>query len=97
MRVHEFCCTTCGFETTSSGGRASGMMAIMQTIVCHDCHRLYDIQTGFWDEPLSLEEIQRKLICRQDVRHRTSIWNHPGPRPVCGTVLERGRMTALWD
>lgn len=94
---YEICCTNCGFQATSSGGRDLGMAAITQTIVCHDCHRLYDVQTGSWDFPISLEEARQKLTCRQDASHRVSVWNHPGPCPVCGTALERGRQTAIWD
>ena len=94
---YEFCCTNCGFEARTSGRRDMGMSAITQTIVCYDCRMLYDVMTGSWDFPLSPEETQRRLVCRKDAKHRVSVWNHPGPCPVCDTLLERGRQTAIWD
>ena len=73
------------------------MDALTQTIVCHDCRKLYDVYTGSREFPRSSEKAPLKLTCRQDASHRISVWNHPGPCPVCGTVLKRGLQTAIWD
>lgn len=44
-RTFQFECPQCQYRATVSGGADHGVNCAVQTIVCHDCHRLFDVLT----------------------------------------------------
>ncbi len=41
-RSYLFECTKCGYKAKVSGGTDEGLNCCIQTILCRDCHKLYD-------------------------------------------------------
>ena len=41
-----FSCNKCGYEASVSGGIDYGFVAVVQTMICHDCHKFVDVLIG---------------------------------------------------
>ncbi len=44
-RTFQFECPQCQFPARVAGGADAGINCAVQTIVCHDCRRLFDVFT----------------------------------------------------
>jgi hypothetical protein len=42
-KTYLFECSLCQYQARISGGADSGLHCKIQTVVCHDCHQLYDV------------------------------------------------------
>ena len=38
-----------------------------------------------------------RLACPRSKRHAVRPWEHPGPCPKCGSLMDVGDMLLLWD
>ncbi len=103
--LYEFKCPECGYSAEVSGDDDVGMGAVTTTIACKTCKKLLDVVIS--EEPwlvtlgepgLSWDpDFQPKIQCKKSARHNLQRWTFPGACPKCGTMMERGEMTARWD
>ena len=94
-QTYEFRCPSCGYRAEVSGGDDAGMVACTTTIICEDCRKLFDITTDLLDS--STEDKQPEFRCPKQASHRVHKWSANGPCPRCGTRMEKGKLTILWD
>lgn len=90
---YRYVCSSCQYEANVSGGPDAGMLCCTQTIVCHDCQRLYDVITVDRQEPGR----EHPLACPRSHLHSVSPWTHPASCPKCGTLMDQEGLTILWD
>ena len=93
--LHEFTCTGCHHRAELSGGDDVGMACMTTTILCEDCHELYDVVIS--EKPWEGAEKAREPSCPEHESHTVRRWTDPGPCPRCGETMERGGKTVMWD
>ena len=91
----QFSCPGCGFRAEVSGGDDAGMEVITTTVLCEDCHNLFDVVID--DIGGSQNPKPRALRCPKSPRHKVGRWASGGPCPRCGKPLIKGGSVCLWD
>ena len=102
-RRFRFECRSCGYWVEVSGGNDRGFFATTRTVSCESCLQLYDVDTT--DKlpstrpslAMQPDRDSSDLHCPKSAGHHVKPWQHPGPCPMCGAELLRGKMTVLWD
>jgi rubrerythrin len=96
-----FRCPDCGFETNVSGGHDMGMACVTQTYSCAECGGLFDFTVSEAPWAFDPKDTPKTVPCRmarRPAKHTATLWEHPGPCPVCGATLSReDEPTVLWD
>jgi hypothetical protein len=95
-----FTCPECDYKAEVSGGKDRGLSASIQTMTCLDCSILVDVQVGHYeqDEETGNEQfIPEPGRCPECCGTNLEEWEKDGPCPKCVGVMEKGKMTALWD
>ena len=65
-----FTCEICDYSVEVSGGIDYGMIAVVQTVTCHDCEHLVDVligregQEGPTGDPEYDKDLQTCPLCR---------------------------------
>jgi hypothetical protein len=93
-----FTCKSCDYSVEVSGGPDIGMHVATRTISCRECQNLYDVvvSENAWEQDESKQNRKRPK-CPKSKKHSVSLWEHPGPCPKCGEIMEMGEMSLLWD
>ena len=96
-----FNCNKCDYETSVSGGRDCGMLAVVQTMVCESCKELVDVLIGSEgqdDRKTGDKETDSRMgLCPKCKGKNVSIWEEPFPCPKCKGKMTKGRLELLWD
>jgi hypothetical protein len=99
--TYRLVCGSCGYEVEVSGGDYAGMIVTTTTVLCERCEASSDAFSsrrpkdptegeGYDFEPV-------ELACPRSKRHAVRPWEHPGPCPKCGSLMDVGDMLLLWD
>jgi predicted RNA-binding Zn-ribbon protein involved in translation (DUF1610 family) len=91
---YRFTCPACGYKADVSGGDDAGRIVATATILCADCAELQDVATASLAHP---HHTSSAIHCERSVAHRVRRWKHPGPCPVCGATMNKGKLVLLWD
>lgn len=95
-QLRQFKCGSCGYEAEVSGGPDCGMIAQTVTVACEECKSLQDAVVILMDGR-SGEHKRKPLRCGRSAKHRVRLWTEAGECPKCGTPMETGEVTCLWD
>ncbi len=96
-----FTCPNCEYSAEVAGGRTFGFLAVVETIVCHDCKKLYDA-TANEEAPdvpgdiLTYEGLTG-IRCPKSEKHNFTTWKDPWLCPKCETPMEEDGIPLLWD
>ena len=93
---YEFECQSCDYSTIISGGDDTGMQCLTTTIICLECQDLHDVLTSKYPW-IGVEILENDLECPNGSKHGVNRWEHDGPCPKCGTILNRKDLVVLWD
>jgi hypothetical protein len=100
-RTHRFTCPNCEYSDDVSGCRAFGFFAVIETITCHDCKKLYDAtaneNTSDIPGDIMTYDGLTGICCPKSKSHRFSLWAEPWLCPKCATPMEEGGLYELWD
>ena len=97
---YEVRCGGCGYRTEVAGGKDVGMMAVVQTMTCHDCKDLVDVLIGQYGEegPIGDPEFDNKLrSCPRCDGKKVVPWDENRPCPRCSSHMIPGELTVMWD
>lgn len=96
---YRFVCGSCGHEAEVSGGGDAGMIVTTKTVLCERCAVLYDVVTSRRPmDPAGGHDFGPvEISCPRSKRHTVRPWEHPGPCPKCGTLMDMDDMVLLWD
>lgn len=90
-------CSSCGYQTESSGKLDFGMVGVVEPFICSDCKELVDILI------CSIEEIQNQnpktLLCSNCKSKNIIKWKTLNrPCPKCGGKMNKsGDLVIHWD
>jgi Zn finger protein HypA/HybF involved in hydrogenase expression len=93
----EFRCDTCGYTAEVSGGPDAGFYVLVETMVCNDCKELVDVLIGGKPQPAG---DPKKVTPRCPICHDSDVspWDTRNrPCPKCGSSMEQGEVTVMWD
>ena len=99
-QLQEFRCPQCAYQETVTGGLGFGMEAVLVTVSCRECERLYDAVADQKSYEMSDEAEGAEatgLECPKKAGHFVSLWEQEGPCPKCGAAMKAGRMDLCWD
>ena len=97
---YELKCEGCGYSAVVSGGKDVGMVAVVQTMTCHDCKDLVDVLIGRYgeegpiDDAVSAHELGS---CPECGGKKVVPWDETRPCPSCGTQMVPGELAVMWD
>ena len=97
---YSFKCDKCGYEAFVSGGMDFGFVAVTQTMVCYDCHKLVDVLIGSCGVvgKTGDPEIDPVIgLCPDCNGKNVSVWEESGPCLKCGGTMIKGELVLLWD
>ena len=101
-----YICPKCGYSAHVCGGREVGMLAVLKTFSCRQCHTLSDIQIGEYGqdyadmiEKIVISPIPVELKCPECNSTNIRPWNPiKRPCPKCGAIMKADPMSeVLWD
>ena len=96
----EFTCGGCGYRAEVAGGKDAGMMAVLQTMTCHDCKDLVDVLIGQYGEdgPIGDPELDKRLgSCPRCGGKKVVPWDELRPCPRCDSKMTQGELIIMWD
>ena len=96
----QFTCENCGYRAEVSGGKDFGMVAVVQTMVCHSCNQLVDVLIGRYgtEGPTGDPDYDKGLgVCSGCHGNDVVAWEETRPCPKCDGRMIEGQTTALWD
>jgi hypothetical protein len=100
-QLFRFYCSECGYEAEVSGGRDVGMLAVVRTMTCKDCHDLVQVLIGGHGEdgPTGDPEFDKDLgLCPLCEGKNVNSWTRKHPCPKCGAKMDRDDSpTVMWD
>ena len=101
-QMRKYRCPSCRYAETDAGGRSCGMIAVIETILCRDCRRLYDaIAEETPDEALQEDGRVRGNLtgirCPVSENHSFIRWRKPWPCPRCNTQMVASKLALNWD
>jgi len=98
---YEFKCGGCGHRAEVSGGKDIGMMAVVQTMTCHDCKDLVDVLIGQYGEEGAADnhELNKRLgSCPQCEGTKVVPWDEARQCPRCASQMVPDELTiTMWD
>jgi hypothetical protein len=97
---HPFRCPACDYAINVSGGPDMGMSCYTQTIHCKSCKEVGDVVTlrFEWRQwPARDRDSTDVPNCPADEMHAVVAWSNGGPCPKCGTAMEQGADSIMWD
>jgi Zn finger protein HypA/HybF involved in hydrogenase expression len=102
----DYICPTCGYSAHVCGGHDWGIVAVLKTFTCKECHTLSDVQIGEYGRNYkdmvnqnTIDPIPEELICPGCKSYNVRPWNpNNRPCPKCGTRMKEDPMSEMmWD
>lgn len=99
---YEFQCTNCGYTVCVSGKKDYGFRAVVETMVCGDCHTLTDILIGAYgkDGLTGDPDYDNDIgVCPGCRGRNLSKWPKLHPCPKCGARMDNIGIgpSLMWD
>lgn len=90
---YTFVCEECGYNASVSGGKDSGYLLDVETMICNYCHELVDVAIGPADGVIFEKEIEEEVMedigkCPECGRKKLSSWSPEAKTcPKCGKQM----------
>ena len=98
---YSFSCGNCDYGEVLSGGKDTGMEAVVQTMVCRKCEIVTDVLIGQYGKegPTGDAAFDKPLGKCPKWRAKKHLvpWEEGMPCPKCGGHMPKGELCALWD
>jgi hypothetical protein len=100
-QTHGFICPNCEYLAEVAGGRTFGFYAVVETIVCRDCKKLYDATANekapdIPGDILAFDGLTG-IHCPKSKKHSFTAWTDPWLCPKCDTPMDKGGLFVCWD
>jgi len=97
---YQFECKKCGYQAEVAGGKDCGMVAVVKTMICSQCHELIDVLIGHHGkegrsgDPEYDKDLGHCPLCQGiDIVS----WGRARPCPKCSNKMKKGPGVLLWD
>jgi len=98
---HQYKCENCGYSAVVSGGIDCGFVAVVQTMICHDCERLVDVlvgRCGFVGPTGDLEYDKELGLCPRCHGNNLTTWTDLRACPKCDdSMINDMSLIVNWD
>lgn len=101
--IYRFVCEGCNYAAEVSGGPDIGFIVKTQTVYCHCCRELLDVNVEYWAKrfmsPRDLAQLSENDLgkCPRCRGLESTPWNFGDPCPRCAGKIRKDTLVMDWD